>query len=281
MSVNKTNNILREWSASAAYWQEHSPTIRTMFAPITEALIEEAGISADQSVLDVAGGPGEPSLTIAERVGPTGAVMCTDAVAEMVAAAEQQAQRRGITNISFRQCVAEALPFADNSYDAAVSRLGAMFFPDAVAGLREMLRVTKLNGALAFAVWGQADRNPFSYVVNNVLSRFVELPAADPDAQGNAFRFAEPGKLARLLTEAGATSVRERQLNFRIEAPISTEEFWRMRSATSGIVREKLATLSPDQARRVSLEVQEAVSEFFPDNQMSIPAEMLIVSGRK
>jgi ubiquinone/menaquinone biosynthesis C-methylase UbiE len=157
----ENNAVLREWKDSAASWREHSATIRKMFAPVTDALIEEAGISEGQSVLDVAGGPGEPSLTIAERVGPTGSVMCTDAVPEMVSAAEEEAQRRRLSNMQFRQCLADSLPFADNSFDATVSRLGAMFFPDVPAALREMLRVTKPCGALCFAVWGKSEHNPF------------------------------------------------------------------------------------------------------------------------
>ena len=274
------SDLLREWSESAKAWREHSATIRTMFAPLTTALIEAAHISAGQSVLDVAGGPGEPSLTIAQVVGPGGSVTYTDAVAEMVATAEDEAQRRGLTNVRFQQCVAESLSFADDSFDAAVSRLGVMLFADPPAALREMLRVTKPGGALAFVVWGKTDRNPFTSVVTNVISRYVDVPAEDPDAPG-AFRFAEPGKLARLLTEAGATNVQERELNFQMAAPISVEQFWQMRSATSGTLREKLATLSPEKAQQAGLEVQEAAREFFPNNRMSFPAQMRVVSAHK
>lgn len=274
------NDLLAEWSASAKAWREHSATIRTMFTPLTTALIEEARISAGQSVLDVAGGPGEPSLTIAEVVGPKGSVMYTDAVAEMMATAEEEAKRRGVSNIRFQQCVAESLPFAGNSFDATVSRLGVMLFSDPPAALREMLRVTKPQGALCFVVWGNSERNPFTSAVTKVMSRYVDTPAVDPDAPG-AFRFAEPGKLAKLLTEAGATQVRERELNFRIAAPISAEQYWQMRATTSGTLREKLATLSADTTRQIASEVQESVKEFFPNNQMNFPAQMLIISGRK
>jgi ubiquinone/menaquinone biosynthesis C-methylase UbiE len=207
-------------------------------------------------------------------------VTYTDAVAEMVATAEAEAQRRGFSNVRFRQSVAESLPFADDSFDATVSRLGVMLFSDPEAALRQMVRVTKPEGALCFVVWGPNERNPFTSLVTTVTSRYVEMPPADPDAPG-AFRFAEHGKLARLLAQAGATNVRERELNFHIAAPISVEEFWRMRSVTSGTLREKLASLSPDKARQVGLEVQELVREFFPNNQMNFPAQMLIVSGRK
>lgn len=274
------SEVLREWKDSAALWREHSATIRTMFTPITEALIDEAKISAGQNVLDVAGGPGEPSLTIAEVVGPAGSVTCTDAVAEMVAAAEEEGKRRGLQNAQFRQCTADLLPFADNTFDATVSRLGAMFFPDPVAAAREMLRVTKPHGRLCFVVWGKSERNPFAFLVTNVLSRHVQIPPEEPDAPG-AFRFAEPGKLARVLEEAGARSVRERELRFRMEAPISAAQFWQFRSATSGTLREKLAKLPAEQVQRIGAEVQEAVREFFPGDQMSFPAEMLIVSGQK
>ena len=280
MSHPQANNTLREWTESAPYWERHGATIRVIFAPITRALIEEAGIVSGQSVLDVAAGPGEPSLTIAEKVGPTGSVMCTDAVAEMVEAAEREAHRRGITNVSFRQCMADALPFGDNSFDVVISRLGVMFFPDPVAALREMLRVTKPGGALALAVWQETEQNPFLHVVTEVLSRYVEALPADPDAPG-AFRFAEPGKLASILTEAGAIDVRERFLSFHIEAPISTDEFWELRSATSATLRQELADLPKEQTVQVAREVREAALEFFPNGNMSFPARMIIVTALK
>lgn len=274
------NELLREWSESAAAWRRHSGTIRTMFTPLTNALIEDARIAAGQSVLDVAGGPGEPSLTIAEVVAPIGTVTYTDAVAEMVATAEEEAKRRGLTNIRFQQSAAESLPFADDSFDVTVSRLGVMLFSDPAAALREMLRVTKPQGTLCFVVWGDNERNPFTSIVSKVITRYVDTPPQDPDAPG-AFRFAEPGKLARLLTQSGAVNVQERELNFRIAAPVSIEQFWEMRSTTSGTLREKLASLSPDKAQQVGLEVQDAVREYFPNNQMSFPAHMLVVSARK
>src|SRR5690349_4268374 len=152
------DETLREWNDNVAAWREHAPTIRTIFAPLTKVMIEEAGIAAGQTVLDVAGGPGEPSLTIAEIVGPSGSVTMTDAVAGMVAAAEEEAERRGLTNVQFRQALADSLPFADNSFDVAVSRMGVMFFPDVVRGLREILRTLKPEGVICLAVWGVADR---------------------------------------------------------------------------------------------------------------------------
>jgi ubiquinone/menaquinone biosynthesis C-methylase UbiE len=279
-SDSETNEILREWRESAFYWKKHADTIRAMFAPVTRALIEAAGINEGHSVLDVAGGAGEPSLTIAEVVRPKGSVTHTDAVAEMIAAAESEAQRRGVRNIRFRQCSADSLPFDSASFDAVVCRLGAMFFPDPLAALREMLRVTKPDGMLTLVVWDKSEHNPFSYLVTDVVSRYAETPPADPDAPG-AFRFAEPGALAHILKEAGASDVRERLFKFRMEAPISIDEFWELRSEISGTIREKLGTLSVERATRVAQDVKEAVREYFPKGHMSFPAQMIIVTGRK
>jgi SAM-dependent methyltransferase len=172
------------------------------------------------------------------------------------------------------------LPFADESFDVAVSRLGVMFFPDPVAAVREMLRVIKPGGRVALAVWGKSELNPYSYVVTGVVSRYVPAAPVAPDAP-DAFRFAEPGKLAGVLKDAGAIDVTQRVVKFDMAAPLSPEEFWDMRSEISESLREKLKTLSSEDRARLADEVQEAVRDFFPDGQMRFPAQMLIVSGAK
>jgi ubiquinone/menaquinone biosynthesis C-methylase UbiE len=277
---SQDSDTLREWRESAPYWEKHREVIRAMFDPITQALIEEAGIVAGQSVLDVAGGPGEPSLTISEVVGLSGLVVCTDGVAEMVAAAESAAQRLGRKNMRFHQCTAEWLPFDSNSFDTVISRLGVMFFPDALATLREMLRVIKPGGTISLAVWHKSEANPYAHRVTEVIDRHLETPPVDADALG-AFRFAERGKLAAILTEAGAIDVYERLLQFRMEAPISFEEFWILRSEISETLREKLKRLTPQQVSRVTTEVSEAVGEFFPNGKLCFPAEIIVVTGTK
>src|ERR1043165_9539640 len=224
-NLTDTSDTLRQWRESAPFWAQYRATICTMFAPLTGALMEDADIEEGHSVLDVAGGPGEPALTIAQTVGQSGLVTCTDAVSEMVAAAEGEARARGLTNMTFRRCTAESLPFPDNSFDRVVSRLGAMFFPDEAFG--EILRVTKPGGRVGFVVWDKSEVNPFSYLITNVMSHYAENAPVELSVPA-AFRFAEEGKLAALLKDSGAIHDRERIFKFDIAAPISPEEFWEM-----------------------------------------------------
>src|SRR5438552_17852842 len=91
--MQQDKDPIGHWSQSAPYWEKHRETIRGMFAPITQALIEDAQIATGHSVLDVATGPGEPALSIAEVVGPSGSVVGRDPVPETISAARRAEHR--------------------------------------------------------------------------------------------------------------------------------------------------------------------------------------------
>jgi ubiquinone/menaquinone biosynthesis C-methylase UbiE len=280
MIPEEQNKVLEAWQTSARYWDKYRSLITQMFAPLTTALIEEARIGAGHNVLDIGGGSGEPSLTMSSIVEPTGSVMYTDPVAGMVETAQAEAGRRGLTNITFKQCPADDLPFPGGTFDAAVGRLSAMFFVDAEAGVREALRVIIDAGHVAFAVWSLPAANPFFSTATDVLEQFVHASPAVPDAP-DAFRFAAPGKLGRILERAGAKEVAERQVNFEVKAPISFEQFWKMRTEMSETLREKLAALAPVQLPILRQDVADAARAYFASGTMSFPAQALIVSGRR
>ena len=276
----QNNEIIGQWSESAPYWEKYRAVIVGMFAPVAQALIEDARIVRGSSVLDVATGPGEPALTVAEVVGPNGRVVGTDVAPEMVEAARRETARRKLRNARFEVAFTESLPFAPNSFDAVVSRFGVMFFPSPLECLRSMLRVLKPGGRIAIAVWYLAERNPFDYVVSRVVNRYVE-PAPPKPGAPDMFRFAKPGDLLAILQSAGATSASERVLQFSIRAPMSAEEFWTLRSEMSEKLRTKLANLSAPQRAALDREAIEALREYSSENRISIPAEVLIVSGAK
>jgi ubiquinone/menaquinone biosynthesis C-methylase UbiE len=273
--------ILKRWRGSAPFWEKHRNIIRGMFAPITQALIEDAGIGTQDSVLDVATGPGEPALSVAAVVGPNGKVFGVDAIHGMIAAARTEAQRLGLKNAKFDVAFADDLPFAANTFDAVISRFGVMFFPSPVDGVREMLRVLKPGRKLAFAVWHFAERNPFHSALSRVMDRYVDSPPLEPDAV-DAFRFAPRGKLLKVFSEAGVVTPSERLLQFKIEAAaVSVEDFWNLRREMSEKLSEKFATLSEAQKLKVTQEMRSSLAGYSTANGMSFPAEVLIVSGSK
>jgi len=137
----RNREVTGQWGESAFYWEKYRAVIRQMFAPVTRALMEDAGIISGSAVLDVATGTGEPALSIADLVGPAGRVVGTDAVPEMVEAARREGRRQKRDNVSFAVAFSDSLPFTDNTFDAGVSRFGVMFFPSPVDGVRDILRV--------------------------------------------------------------------------------------------------------------------------------------------
>lgn len=280
MLTSDANEVLASWETSSQYWNKHHALIETMFAPLTRALIEAAGIHAGQVVLDVGGGSGEPSLTISPIVGSSGSVTYTDPASGMLKTARAEAERRKLTNIQFHQTSAEQLSFPIDHFDVAVGRLSAMFFSEPLLGLRKILRVLKPEGVVSFVVWSAKEFNPFFNRVSEVLDMFVAPEPEDEDAPG-AFRFAKPGKLASLLTDAGAISLSEQALTFNIEAAIDLDRFWELRSEMSDTLREKLAKLSPEQVDEIKQRVKQTVKRYFAAGEMSFPAQALVVTGRK
>jgi ubiquinone/menaquinone biosynthesis C-methylase UbiE len=280
MISENQNKALHAWQTSARYWDKYRVLITEIFTPLTSGLVEEAQIRIGQKVLDIGGGSGEPSLTISRIVGPKGSVMYTDPAGGMLESAQAEASRRGLTNIHFRQCSAHDLPFADCTFDVAVGRLSAMFFVDPTIAVQEALRVVLNDGRIAFAVWGPKEANPFFSTITDVIDRFLEVPSHDSDAP-DAFRFAVPGKLAEILEQGDAKNVTQRQLNFQIQAAISFEQFWQLRTEMSETLREKMAKLRPAHLPTVKQAVADAARRYFASETMSFPAEALIVSGRK
>ena len=270
--------VINRWSGSAPFWEKHREIIRQMFAPITQALVEDGQIVNQNAVLDIATGPGEPALSVAALVGPEGKVFGVDPIPEMAAAARRAADRLELKNVQFDVAFADHLPYPANSFDAVISRFGVMFFPSPVDAVREMLRVLKPGKKLVLAVWHFAERNPFHYSLSRVIDRYVDSPPPLPDAL-DAFRFASPGKLREVLGEAGVVAPTERLLQFTIRAPIPVEDFWTLRLEMSDKLREKISSLSKEQMTEVKRQALESLREYSTGPGMSFPAEVLIVSG--
>ena len=278
--MSQPDEIISRWSSSAPLWEKHRDIIRELFAPVSEALIEDAGVVSGSSVLDVATGHGEPALRIAEVVGPAGDVVGADPSVALIEEARRVASQRSLKNVRFEVAGADSLPFPDDHFDAVVSRFGVMFFPSPGNGIREMLRVLKPGKTMSFAVWHYLDNNPFHYILARIVGRFSPEPELPPDAPG-PFRFATPGKLRSIVAEAGARDVSERLFRFSINAPMNVEDFWNFRCDWAENLQRRIAALPTEAQIELKKQVLDEFRSYVKGAGVSFPGEALIVSGRK
>lgn len=202
------NIVRQEWSNTTTInaWEQWADEQAVHCQPLTDAVIAHAQLSDGLSVLDLAGGVGEPSLSIAKQVAPNGAVTATDLSAGMLDIANRKARTLNISNINFEVADAHSLPFADNRFDRVVSRLGLMYFWDIEAALKEIHRVLKPGGIGSFVVWGAGEKNEyFGTILTPFMSR-KEMPAPPADAP-TPTRFADTTELAHAFQKTGFSKV--------------------------------------------------------------------------
>ena len=157
----------------------------------TDAMLDAAGVTEGCAVLDVAAGAGGKTLAAARRVGPNGRVLATDISPAILAFAEREAHTAGLHWVEFRVLDGENLDVEPGSFDAVVSRVGFIYFPDqqaAFAGMRRALR----PGRLAGVVYSTPEANGFFSIPVSVIRRRAELPPPAPGQPG-PFRLGAPG----------------------------------------------------------------------------------------
>ncbi|MBJ7348463.1 MAG: methyltransferase domain-containing protein, partial [Thermoleophilaceae bacterium] len=173
---------------------------------ISQRLVELAGVQPGSRVLDVAAGYGEPALTAARAVGPEGCVVATDISAEMITFGRERAGAAGLDNVEFIESDASALDFPPASFDAAVSRWGIIFEPDAEAAAARVREFLKPGARFAISSWGQPDQVPFlSIPMRTTMDRFgvAPLPAGTPGPLSRP----TPEALGALLEGGGFSNV--------------------------------------------------------------------------
>jgi SAM-dependent methyltransferase len=235
------------WDDAAAGWDRHGPEIRNWLRVPTDAMLEMAGIRPGQNVLDVAAGAGDQTLDIAEQVGATGAVVATDISAGILEYALENAVRAGHHNLRIHTADAEDLGLEDTSFDAAVCRLGLMFLPDPLAGLRQIHRVLKPGGRFCSIVFAGPDMNPCLRIVMATAMRHAGIAPRDPFQPGGLVSLGRPGLMDDLFRRAGFLAVATTRMDCPFRLP-ATADYLTFIRESAGPILQMLASLD-DAAR--------------------------------
>jgi SAM-dependent methyltransferase len=273
--------VYSEWTdgVTVAAWRKWHPKMVVQSREATEALVEAARITQGLIILDIASGTGEPAFTLAEAVGQDGRVIATDLAAEMLAIAEENARGAGLTNLSFRQADAHALPFPDEIFDRVTCRFGVMYFADAGQALGEIRRVLRPGGLIALAAWGPAEQNLLAMSALGPFLKRVNLPPAPPESP-NPFKFALEGSLSHELERAGFLRVREEARTITSSWPGSPEELWEcIRGIANPLLSPIMDSLSPDERELAASEVVEAFRSFSDGQRVNSTAGIVLATG--
>ena len=200
---------------------------------LPDQMIELAGVASGERVLDVGCGPGALTGVLAGQLGPE-LVAAVDPMPAFVAAARER-----FPGVDVRQSSAEDLPFADDTFDVALAQLVVHFMEDPLAGLREMVRVTRPGGRVAACVWDQS-RGPLATFVG-VLDEVAPYERKNPPSAGST-----KGSLEELFANAGMHDIHGTEITATVT--FATFEDWlapyRLKM---GSLAKRLESLTPDQ----------------------------------
>jgi len=238
--------------------------VGTTLQIVGEELCEALDLRAGETVLDVAAGNGNATLAAARRWTD---VVATDYVPALLERARKRAEAEGL-QVEFREADAEALPFADESFDVVISTFGVMFTPDQDKAAAELVRVCRRGGRIGLANW-----TPEGFIgqVFKTIGRHVPPPAGarSPALWGNRQRLAE-------LFEPQAASIRsaQRHFVFRYRSPEHWIDVFR---TYYGPLLKTFAALAPPAQAELERELLALIGQFnrSGDATMVVPSEYL------
>ena len=236
-------DALRRWESAAAGWEKRRPVFQRAAQPVSMAMIDLLGPQPGQSVVELAAGPGDTGLLIAELVQPGGRVIVTDAAEAMVEAAKRRAEELGITNVEARPMDAEWIDLDAASVDGVVARWGYMLLADPESALRDTRRVLKQGGKVVLAAWHDPDANPWLSAINKEMVARGHAEKSPPGEPG-PFAFSEPGTIERLLESAGFDEIVVDTVDFSFPFE-STDAHWDHQLDLSTRLRDQVKELSP------------------------------------
>ncbi|GAA5116588.1 hypothetical protein GCM10023339_25590 [Alloalcanivorax gelatiniphagus] len=269
-----------QWEQAAAAWHRWGPVIEDWLGPATEVMLDDARITGGSAVLDVAAGAGGQTIGAARRAGPSGRVLATDISPTILEHAASVAAEAGLDNVTTLEADGEdlsALP--DGGFDAAISRVGLIYFPDQHRALTETCRVLRPGGRLSCAVYSTPDRNGFFALPVGIIRRIAGLPAPAPGMPG-PFSLGSPGVAEAAYARAGLVDVTVTPVASPVRMS-SAAECVRFERDSFGALHQMLAGVTEEERGTAWREIEDTLRQFEDPRGFVGPCEMLVVSGTK
>lgn len=270
----------RQWDACASGWNDKSAIIRNWLRESTDAMLAMADIQAGARVLDIAAGAGDQTLDIARRVGPTGHVLATDFSPLILTFAARNAAREGYTNVATKVADGEALAVAVQDFDAAICRLGLMFFPDPCKGLRQMLDALKPGGKACTMVFSAPEQNPLIGILVSTAFKHAGLSPPNPYQPGGLLSLGKPGLMDELFARAGFCNVATTKVSAPFRLPSAADYLDFVRSSASPIV-QILSGLDDTSQEAAWADIEDKLRRFDTADGWEGPNELLLTAGQR
>jgi SAM-dependent methyltransferase len=268
-----------QWQSAAKAWNDWGPFLRAWLGPATEIMLDMAGVGPRSRVLDVAAGAGDQTLAAAKRVGPEGHVLATDIAPNILEYAAQNARNAGYSNVETAAMDGEDLDVPAETFDAVISRVGLIYFPDRQRALAGMRRALKSNGRVAAIVYSIPENNRFFSIPVSIIRRRAALPAPLPGQPG-PFSLGGPGVLETAFREAGFRDVESRL----VQAPLrlrSAAECVRFEKESFGALHQMLSGLDEAGREAAWREIEEKLAAFENPAGFEGPCELVVAAGSK
>jgi ubiquinone/menaquinone biosynthesis C-methylase UbiE len=269
----------QQWQKAAAAWYRWTLTLQAWLDPVTQAMLDMAHLQPGDRVLDLAAGAGEPSLSAAARVGPSGHVLATDISSNILEFAQQTARERGLANVETRVMDCENPDVADASFDAVLSRLGLIYFPDRKGALRAVHRVLKSGGRVVLAGFSTPEQNRFFSIPISIIRRRAQIPPPGPGLPG-PFSLGAPGVMEEMLSGAGFTDVMAQAVHTPLRLA-SAAECVRFERESFGALQQMLAALPSVEQDAAWDEIERELRAFEGSAGFEASAELIVGAGTK
>ena len=268
----------RAWTTGdvASGWQRGTATRVRALGPVTERLLDLAGVTEGSRVLDLGTGTGEQAIVAARRVGPSGVVLATDISPAMLEIARAAARDAQLGNVQNRIMDAQHLDLESASFDAAIARFSLQFVPDVPRALAEVRRVLKPGGRFAAVVFSTVESNLFRAAPQAIASRLAGRQFPEPGPGQWALN--DRGVLAGEFQRAGFRDVEVHTVPF-VYAFESLADALRNLEESQPMLMTLLGELPVSDRAAAWTEIEQSLQPCVTPDGFRGPAEALVASG--